>query len=52
MDQNPKRSVAVGCEIDNTPKARQSKMTCDVSGPYKVIPTNTCLCMYMLYTFE
>ena len=34
---------------DHAPKARQGKMTCDVSHLCQIISSHTCLCMYILH---
>ena len=41
--------VSIKCRNDNTPKARQGKMTCDVSHLYQVIPlTPVYVCIYYI----
>ena len=37
------------CGIDRASKARQRKMTCDVSHMYQVISSHACLCMYIIH---
>ena len=43
MDYIQTYTSDIDCGIDNTPKARQGKMTCDVSQLYQVIDAHTCL---------